>query len=148
MEKLESAYNKSIKLMFALPFQTHRYFVEPLTGLPHLRKLLLRRYATFIAAIEASKKRSLKRLLKLSKTDARTTTGRNLRYLMIALGKNLVETIREEDIDTMEYHTIPEDETWRIDLLKEIIEVKENEYEVHGFTNEELEEIVNFVCTS
>ena len=148
MEKLESAYNKSIKLMFGLPFQTHRYFVEHLTGLPHLRKLLFRRYLTFIAAIEASKKRSLKSLLKLAKTDVRTTTGRNLRYLMIALGKNSVETIREEDIDTMEYHTIPEDETWRINLVKEIIEVKENECEVQGFSNEELEEIVNFVCTS
>ena len=48
----------------------------------------------------------------------------------------------------MEYHTISEDETWRISLVKEIIEVKENECEVQGFSNEELEEIVNFVCTS
>ena len=74
MEKLESACNKSTKLMFGLPLQTHRYFVEPLTELPHLRKQLFRRYLTFITEIEASKKISLKRLLNLSKTDVRTTT--------------------------------------------------------------------------
>ena len=67
---------------------------------------------------------------------------------MIELGKNSVDNIRVEDIDTMEYHTIPENEEWRVSLVKEIIEVKENEYEVPGFTNEELEEIINFVCTS
>ena len=67
---------------------------------------------------------------------------------MIELGKNSVDCIRVEDIDTMEYHSIPENEEWRVNLVKEMIEVKENEYEVPGFTNEELEEIIDFVCTS
>ena len=146
--KLESTYNKSIKLMFGLPLQTHRYFIEPLTDQPHLKKQLLRRYMTFFERIESSKKRSLKMLLKLSKTDVRTTTGRNLRYLMISLGKRSVDEIRAEDIDSLEYNPIQEDQSWRVSIVKELIDVREKECEVQGFTDEELEEIINHVCTS
>ena len=67
--------------MFGLQLQTYRYFIEPLTDQPHLKKQLLRNYMTFIARIESSNKRSLKMLLDLSKTDVRTTTGKKLKIL-------------------------------------------------------------------
>ena len=31
MEKLESTYNKSVKILYNLPWATHTYFIEPLT---------------------------------------------------------------------------------------------------------------------
>ena len=40
VEKLVSSYNKSIKIMFDLPWSTHRYFIEPLSQEPHLLKQL------------------------------------------------------------------------------------------------------------
>ena len=107
MEKLESTYNKSIKLMFGLLFQPHRYLVEPLTRLPHLRKLLFRRYLTFIAAIEASKKNISKEIVKTVKDWCKNNDRKELE---ISDDSNSVETIREEDIDTMEYNTSPEDD--------------------------------------
>ena len=88
---------------------------------------------TFIARIESSNKRSLKMLLDLSKTDVRTTTGKHLRYLMMILGKRSVDDIRAEDIDSLEYNPIQEDQAWRVSIVKELMEVRERECEVQGF---------------
>ena len=47
----------------------------------------------------------------------------------------------------MEYHKIPEREAWRVDVLKELVDTKQDELEVHGIPDAELDQILNFVCT-
>ena len=46
------------------------------------------------------------------------------------------------------YFEVPEGEGFRIEFFKELIEVKNNIYEVDGFNNEELDDILCFLCTS
>ena len=55
-EKFEGTYNRSVKIFFDLPWATHRYFIEPLTGVPHMRRLLVKRYVSLIEKIRASSK--------------------------------------------------------------------------------------------
>ena len=148
MEKLESTFNKSIKIMYDLPWATHRYFIEPLTGRPHLRKLLMKRYLAFISKIENSKKESLRKLLKLAKSDVRTTTGGNLRLIMMQSGMGSVDDLNVIDAESIEYHTIPEGETWRLEMLKELIEAKQGELQVPGMRKDDMDHIMNYICTN
>ena len=74
-EKLEATYNRSIKIMYDLPFSTHRYYIEPLSGHPHMSRVLVGRYLSFIAKIRASKKVALGQLLNIVQNDVRMTTG-------------------------------------------------------------------------
>ena len=46
------------------------------------------------------------------------------------------------------YREIPVDEQFRVDLIKEIIEVKHKKLEVPGFSMEELDEIMQQICVS
>ena len=43
----------------------------------------------------------------------------------------------------IEYHKVPECDTWRINFLKELIEIKHDEIEVPGMMKEELDQIIN-----
>ena len=43
------------------------------------------------------------------------------------------------------YHEVSEDEAWRVDFLKEIVEIKHGELEASGLTTEELLDIFNLV---
>ena len=52
---------------------------------------------------------------------------------------------RQADYDCFE---LPEGEEYRIEFIQELIEVKNNIYEVDGFNNEELDDILCFLCTS
>ena len=120
--------------------------MEPLTELPHVRRILVKRYLKFISMIRDSGKGASVQLLDLVQSDVRTTTGQNLRRIMLETGKNMTSELFTGDVD-FKYHKVPEDEAWRVDFIKEIIEIKHGELEVSGFTKEELIEIQDFLCT-
>ena len=46
-----------------------------------------------------------------------------------------------------QYHKIPECEEWRINFLKELIEVKQEGLVVEGMEQAEIEEILDYICT-
>ena len=48
----------------------------------------------------------------------------------------------------MKYHPISEEDKWKISFVNEITAVKFKQLNEDGFETEELEEILNFLCTS
>ena len=100
---------------------------------------------SFIEKIEKSSKSSLKQLLDVSKKDVRQTTGHNLRSIMEITGKKTIEELnRNADF---EYHKAGENDAWRINFSKEIIEIRAGDLEVHGLESDELERILEHICT-
>ena len=77
----------------------------------------------------------------------RKTPGRNLAELGLLLGKPASE-LTPSDASNIELAVIEEENKYRVDFIKEIIDVKHGNLEVDGFTNEELDSIVDFLCTS
>jgi hypothetical protein len=63
--KLESSWNRSMKIMLDLPNATHRGLIEPLTGRKHLKRVLLKQFLRMIEKIRISKKPLLRMLLKV-----------------------------------------------------------------------------------
>ena len=145
MEKLEATYNKSIKIMFNLPWATHRNLIEPVTGVPHIRRTLVWRYLSFISKIQKSEKTSLRKLLNLVKSDVRTTTGSNLRSIMLLAGNNTIQEVLSSNID-VEYHKLEEEQKWKTILLGEIIDILNDEKTIDGMEKQELEDILEFLC--
>ena len=107
--------------MLDLPWPTHRYLIEPLTGTPHISKVLVKRYLSFIEKIEKSEKSSLKQLLSLSRSDVRTVTGHNLRTIMLLAGKTKIDDL-DHNI-AIDYHPIEGRNKWKVNLIQELIEV-------------------------
>ena len=50
--------------------------------------------------------------------------------------------------EDFEYHTVDDDEKWKIDLVKELIDVRHDELTVEGLDMDELEEILEYLCIS
>ena len=146
MEKLESTYNRSVKIMFNLPWATHRNLIEPLTGAAHIRRTLAWRYVSFIRKIQKSEKRPLRNLLNLVKSDARTTTGSNLRRIMLLSGKNNIEDVLDSTVD-FEYHKLEEDQNWKVNMLEEIIDALHGEKIIEELETDDLNDILEYLCT-
>ena len=53
-EMLCNSWNKSVRLMLGVPLNTHRYFLEPLSGLKHLKFPLTTRFLNFLSQIKKS----------------------------------------------------------------------------------------------
>ena len=45
------------------------------------------------------------------------------------------------------YRTIPDSEEWRVNMCKELLNVRENDVTVPGFSSDELEELLGYLCS-
>ena len=71
--------------------------MEPLTGQPHVSRILESRFLSFVNMIEKSNKPALKNHLNLVQNDVRTTTGFNLRTIMISAGQSSIHDLRKHN---------------------------------------------------
>ena len=145
---LENTWNTSFRRMFDLPYQTHRYLVEPVSGQLHLKKLLIKRFLSFLKQIRKSSKILPAQLLNIIQFDTRSVTGRNINRILLLTRKSKLEDVTKEDIENIEYAEISDENIWRVNLIKEITNKKFNQLEINGFSEDECEEILQYACVS
>ena len=58
-----------------------------------------------------------------------------------------VKMLKPSDVKK-KYRILPENEKYRVGFIKEIVDVKNNQLEVEGFDDEELEAILQHLCVS
>ena len=97
--KLESCYNRSIKVMMDLPYGTHRGLIEPLSERRHIRKTFARRFLVMIEKIRKSEKQILTTILSQIEQDVRSTTGHNLRMMMLQCDRSAVSEVQLADME-------------------------------------------------
>ena len=49
---------------------------------------------------------------------------------------------------TMSYFDTPDNEIWRLPIIKEILDLKTNNLCLAGFSNDEMEDMLVFACTT
>ena len=140
--KIESCYNRSIKLMADLPYSTHKYLIETITKKDHLRKIIWKRFIKFFISLNKMSKPIIKTLIDVSSNSSKSITGRNLR------GLRLETNIFDEDIDLyfasfIEYYNVSEDNIWKCEILDQLLsDMDEGELE------EDDREWIEFCCTN
>ena len=144
--QFESTYNRSVKIMYDLPYATHRHLIEPVTNARHVRITLISRFLGFIEQIKRSQKIIPKLLLSQIMYDVRSTTGYNLRKIMLQTNKLSVAELSKDDIKTVVYHPTSDEDKWKEGFMKELLKVKDSELEVNGFEPAEIESILEHIC--
>jgi hypothetical protein len=146
--KLESSWNKSVKIMYDLPYATHRKLIEPISDSQHIKRILIQRFLNFLKQIQKSSKSVTTMLLNVCKYSVRSTTGSNLRKIMLESGRDDINQLENINIDVIEYHPLSDEDKWKIPIIKEIIDVKHGRMNVDGFSFEELDEICGHLCVA
>ena len=144
--RLESTWNFSIKRTFDLPFETQKNLIEPVSGHIHVKKILLKRFISFLHQIANSNKILPKLLLNCIKSDTRSVTGSNIRRILLLTNKEKIENVTQYDIERIQYAEMADG--WRVPLIQEITDVKFGQLSIDGFSDEECQEILRFACTS
>ena len=147
--QFESTYNKSVRLMCGLPYQTHRYLVESLVGGQGFRVQLIKKFLGFIKGIKESKKPIMRNLYNLVKSDVRTTTGNNLRNILLMTNLGNIEDLEPSTVSTINYNCTKVEDMWRLKIIKEIMDIQNEKLNCpEGWNNSDLQEILNFACVS
>ena len=102
----------------------------------------------FADSLSSSKKSSIRYLASLAKGDNRTLLGRTLEKICqdcvldaSVLTTNLVK-------ENLRYFPVPQPECWRINLLQELLEVRNNVSEIVDFTPDQITRMIDDICSS
>ena len=63
-------------------------------------------------------------------------------------GRQDIKNVKPSDCDKLVFRSIPDGEEWRVNIIQELIDVKNYASNIENLSAEEMEEILNFICTS
>ena len=150
-ERMFTAWNVAIRITFDVDRTTHRYFVEELSGNLHPKVMICSRFAGLHQSLLQSSKFPVRFLARLVQNDLRTVSGRNLRQVALECGQDLpVQQFPSKNFvkKTMKYCPVPSSEAWRISLLHDLLDVRSKSSTLTGFSAADVEDMIQFICTS
>ena len=149
---LYSAWNKNIKVMYDLPWATHRWILEEITS-KSLKLMLLRRFLKFVNSILKTTKPFLKFLLSTVSKDVRSVSGSNLRSIMLNTGVQVVPGVTQVSaIRSQSLHEVPAGEEWKVPLLHSLLEMRAGEWQLQFDDNDDhnddiVDDVLVHVCS-
>ena len=148
---LGNTWSVSIRHMWELPHNSHRYFIEPLGG-AHASNMLQSRYVSFIKSAQKSSKMSVLLMLQMIKDDMQTVTGRNIRHILTGAEVDDILNVKKRDVlKKVNFPINPEDE-WKLNIVREITNVRKNvlaldDDENGQFTDDDFCNILDYVTS-
>ena len=111
--------------MFNLHCKTHRYLIEPVSKIPHIKTCLLKRFLNFKNNLLNSTKTTARNVCYNVMMDCRSILGENLRKSMLYCKKSRPDDVYMKDVMGMDYEAVPDQEIWRVALLLELMYISE-----------------------
>ena len=127
------------RINFDLPRNSKTFFIEHVSDTSHVKSELMKRFTKFYKTLKDCDKPHVKFLVSIQKKDHRSTFGKNVINICKEAG---VEYIDQVDLTKMTYSTVPDDQIWKISLIKECLEMRSGRLEAN-LTMEEINEIIN-----
>ena len=155
-----NSWSRSVKYMWNLPNQTHRYFIEPLGG-THVKTMLFTRFIKFLQSIKACGKPAPVYLLEKIKKNTMTITGKNIRHIAIDSNDFNILDHNPQNLKNKIKFAEETEMSWKVNLVKELTDVKQkrmtcgmrNEITIGVgddlfLSNQEIDDIISDVVTS
>ena len=149
-QAITNSWSVAVKHMWGLPHSAHRYLVEKLGG-THAKTMLMLRYIKFIQSIKKSPKLAVQFLYQKIHRNTNTITGRNIAYILNATGYTQMEDVNITKVkNTIKFAETTEDNSWKIEFLKEIVNIKHNvlvlkDDEEVTFENDDFDYIIDYL---
>ena len=117
-----------------------------LIWIDHPKVMLSSRYVTFHKSLISSSKLCVRLLARLCERDRRTVMGRTLDTLCNECGVADITNLSSNLVKKkMVYHRIPEEQQWRINLATELLQFRDLELSLPGFSMVKINDMLNFI---
>ena len=114
-------------MAFDIPRETHRFLIEEISESIHPKVMLVKRFMKFHETLQKTKKFGVRYLCELSSNNMMTAYGQNLRNTTWMSDKVVRST---NVINIIKYAPVPDNEKWKISVIKDLLEVKWNFSEI------------------
>ena len=142
-----NTWSVSIRRMLRLDRRTHRYLIEPLSGMEHLKKTVFRAFTSFTRKLETSPKAAVREVYAVVKNDCRSVTGANLRNINIECMVDPSRPYSDVSVQKKQFFPTPPDAEWRISLIQDLIDMRDRGGD-STWKKEEINDALEYLCTS
>ena len=106
------------RINFDVPRNSRTFFIEHVSETSHVKSDLMKRFTKFYKTLKDCDKPHVKFLVSLQMNDHKSTFGKNVINSCKEAGVDFIEQV---DVSTMAYSTVPDDQLWKIFLIKECL---------------------------
>ena len=117
--------------------------------------MLYSRYITFMQSISKHQKFPVQFLFQLTRSNLLSVTGRNIRKILDETGQEDILEIKVTELKkTFKFWRTEEENKWKVEMIKELVNVKQGTLFIDDEENEELltraeiDKIIHFVAAS
>ena len=142
-----NTWSVSIRRMLRLDRRTHRYLIEPLSGMEHLKKSVFKAFMSFTEKLQSSPKAAVREVYAVVKNDCRSVTGGNLRNIILECIVDPSRPYSDVSIQKKQFFPIPPDAEWKISLIKDLMEMRDCGGD-SMWNKEEINDALEYLCTS
>ena len=122
--------------------------MEPISQEVHIMKLLQKRFLRFARSIKNSVKPVLRKVFGQIQGECRSVTGRNLRSIML---ETKHDTLTNFDLHCdwkTSYYKIPEEESWRVNLIEVLLDTKRGIRTMNDFAPEDIDDMLTYASVT
>ena len=101
-----------------------------------------------MVTVTNNSKSAVRLLANLCKLDNRTVFGSNLRNISRDCQTDIKSLTPATVKSNMKYFPVPDEEQWRIPLLSNLVSIRTEDLLIENFENTELDNIIEYVCTT
>ena len=132
--RFAKTWNVNIRIMFNLPRETHCWIVEELSGGKHFLQMIFSRFIKYISALKNNTRPAIRELYSISANDVRTTTGGNVRRILLQSGMDPRSVPKQMFANWRVYDAV---DTWTVPLVHSLLLLKSDTWEVNFDLEEE-----------
>ena len=137
-----------VRHAFKLPFNSHKYIIEPISNVTHLKTLLCSRFVKFVEKNYKCDKPIIRLLSALCKLDNRTVYCRNLTNIAKECNIDMNDICSRSVKSLMTFSVAPPAQIWRIDLLLNLLSIKFDNWYVDNFNFNDINAMIRYVSTT
>ena len=145
---LYNSWSVSVRKLFRLDRKTHRYLIEPVSEMDHLKCAIEKRFISFAKKLAQSPKKIVRDINNMIGKDCRSTTGSNLRHILLERNSDPISGPAREDISKCGFAEIPSGQEWRVCVIRELIEIRDGIRTAVGWSPQQLQEALTQLCTT
>ena len=135
-------------MTFKIDRTSHRYLIKSISNCLHPQVLLSSRFVKFHENNLKCNKSVIGSLSSLYKDILNTVYGSNLGKIAQRCNTNIANLNPQLVKTNMRYFELPENESWRLPVIRDLLQARKNEVEITGFNIQEVEDLLRFTCTS
>ena len=148
-EKLYTSFNVALRNIMKVDRCTHRFMLEPLSQMLHLKTLLTSRFVSFHKSLKNSLKFEVRFLASLYENDLRTVHGKNLGRIAALCESNVFQLDSKLVTEKLCYFKPPDSEKWRTIIGQKLLQVCDSEsLQLPGFNIDEVNDLLSYICVS